>query len=341
MDFNVVNINKLLIMKIGIELSEIDAANRSRGNYLVHELRNNGYNASFVEKDEIVDIRILLKRDFFRKKRNEILIFDISDAILIPPRSRSFIRKLYHKYIFNRKYGLFFKMCDAVVVACDFQKRSILNYNEKTFVIEDSSHYHHSYNNRKDEIGNKIIFVWDGQSPNLKYLMSVLKKNIDFFKKDDVIIKVITDLVNPITKENNKDILSKLGINCEFIEWNKHTFMNEVAKGHIGLAPLDIFCPHAFAKPCNKMINYQGLGMGIIASKIPSYFDFSINSPGKIIICNDDSDWLSALEYFRLNKDKMVNSGVVGRRYVIENYAPENIIRKWINVIESLSQKKN
>lgn len=331
-------------MIIGVELSEIDTSNRARGNYLVSELLNNGYNASFVEKESIVDIRILLKRDFFsnRKKNNdEILIFDISDPILIPPRSVSFVRKMYHKFLMNRKYGLFFKMCDAVIVASEFQKRSVLKYNKKTFVIEDSSYYHQSYKNGRFGIGEKIIFVWDGQGQNFKYLLSILNKNVDFFKKDDVIIKVITDLYNPNSKEDIQVVLSKLGINYQFIEWNKYTFMDEVAKGHVGLAPLDISCHHSFAKPCNKMINYQGLGMPIIASKIQSYYEFSLNSPGEIKICKNDSDWALALEYFRINKNKLINSGNEGRKFVIENYAPSNIIRKWISVIESLSQKRN
>ena len=328
-------------MIIGVELCELDAANRARGNYLVNELINNGFNASFVEKNALVDIRILLKRDFFRKKINEILIFDISDAILIPPRSVSFIRKIYHKYLMNRKYGLFFKNCNAVIVASEIQKKSVMKYNKNTFVIEDSSFYHKFYNHERLKICDKIIFVWDGQGNNFKYLLNILKKNVDFFKKDDVIIKVITDLYNPNTKENIQVILTKLDINYQFIEWNKHTFMDEVSKGHVGLAPLDISCPHSFAKPCNKMINYQGLGMSIIASNIQSYNQFSINSPGEIIVCNNDSDWSSALEYFRTNKAKLINSGDEGRKYVIENYAPSKLIRKWINVIESLSQKKN
>lgn len=329
-------------MIIGVELSESDTANRARGNYLVNELIKNGYKSCFVEEETKVDIRILLKRDFFRKKKNEILIFDISDPILFSPRGYSFIRKIYHKYFMNRKYGHFFKMCDGVIVASETQKQSVLKYNKNTFVIEDSSYYHQFYKHGIPKIDDdKIIFVWDGQGHNFIYLLSILNRNIEFFKNYDVLIKVITDLVNPISNENNLNILSNLGINYEFVEWNNLTFMDEVAKGHIGLAPLDISCQHAYAKPCNKMINYQGLSMPVIASNIPSYYDFSINSPGEIIICSDDSDWSSALEYCRTNKVKLITSGNEGRKFVIDNYDPSNLIRKWINVIESLIQKKN
>lgn len=96
-------------MNVGIELSGISTSDRSRGSYLKDELARLNFNTSIVGKNCVVDVRIMLKRDFGRRRANgERLIFDVSDAILTPPNSNSTIKRIFQKIIVNPRVGLFF-----------------------------------------------------------------------------------------------------------------------------------------------------------------------------------------------------------------------------------------
>jgi hypothetical protein len=323
-------------MNVGIELSGISTSDRSRGSYLKDELARLNFNTSIVDKNCVVDVRIMLKRDFGRRKTNgERLIFDISDAILNPPRSESKIKKIYQKIVVNPKVGQFLSQCNAIVVASELQRLAMVKYNRHVFVIPDSSFYHYDFLPQvKPDPCDRVVFVWDGQGHNLGYLESIIKKNVDFFKKDDVFLKVVTDRYNSSVGCDNEVMLKKYGINVDFIQWKSESFMDEVNKAHVGLAPVDMKCAHAMAKPNNKMVNYQGLGLPVIASATPAYEEFSKRSPGGVRVCRTDDDWRNALEYWRINRQEALTVGLLGRVYVIENYVPEVLSRKWKEIID-------
>jgi hypothetical protein len=204
--------------------------------------------------------------------------------------------------------------------------------------MPDSSYYHELF-----EIANKptrfdkTIFVWDGQGHNFRYLEKVIKNNITFFRRSDVLLKVITDRFNQLNNIDNMVKLEKYEINSEFVEWKVDTFMKEVNSAHVGLAPVDLKCPHAFAKPDNKLVNYQGLGLPVIASATRAYVDFSWNSPGGVITCKTDADWHMALEYWRANNLQAMRRGFLGRQYVLENYAPAVLAKRWQSIVLELA----
>jgi glycosyltransferase involved in cell wall biosynthesis len=323
-------------MIVGIELSGISASDRSRGFYLKDELARLNFNTSIVSQNCVVDVRIMLKRDFGRIKANgERLIFDVSDAILTPPRSSSAIKRIYRKIIVNPRVGQFLSQCNAIVVASELQRLAMKKYNSQVFVIPDSSFYHYDYMQQvKPAHCDRIVFVWDGQGHNIGYLESIIKKNVDFFKKEDVFLKVVTDRYNSSVGCDNAVMIKKYGVNAEFIEWKSENFMDEVNKAHVGLAPVDMKCAHAMAKPDNKMVNYQGMGLPVIASATPAYEEFSKRSPGGVMVCRTDDDWRNALEYWRINRQQALTDGLLGRVFVIEKYAPEVLSRKWKEIID-------
>ena len=324
---------------IGIELSGIPATDRGRGRYLVSELRRLGYNAVNITEKEAVDIRVMLSRDFSRaRNHSEIRIFDVSDAILSPPVCHSMIRRIYQMLFVNRKIIKFISECDAVVVASKLQQAAMNRYNDLVYLIPDSSYYHKRYDPRgKPDVERQIVFVWDGQGSNFHYLESIIAKNVDFFRRNDVLLKVITDRIDQVNNIDNEIRLKNLQVNAKFIEWGAETFMDEVNAAHVGLAPVDLECPFASAKPDNKIVNYQGLGLPVIASATMSYNDFAVQSPGGVITCKTDADWKNALEYWRVNRKNVIDAGMQGREYVLDNYKPAVLARKWERVILDLT----
>jgi len=328
-------------IKIGIELSGIHTSDRARGNYLIAETSKSDTRISSICPSDNVDVRIIMKRGAEvwgrKKKPGEILIFDVSDAILTPPLSYSIAKRLYQRLVINPKYISFLSECNAIVVACRKQQEILSKYGISSLIIPDHSYYHTSFDASKRKIPTeRIIFVWDGQGHNFPYLELIIKENIEFFRRSDVLLKVVTDKKNLVNGTDNKEILLSYNINATFVEWNEASFVQEVNAAHVGLAPVDLRCPHAIAKPDNKMVNYQGLALPIIASSTMAYKDYSKKSPGGVIICDSMSDWSDALEFWRLNRDTVIQRGAQGRSYVIENYSAKALTNAWLRVIDSV-----
>lgn len=324
---------------IGIELSGIPGSDRARGEYLAKELQRLGYDAWNVTEKENANIRIMRTRDFSRRRKcDEIRIFDVSDAILNPPAHHSTIKRIYQRIVVNRKIAKFLSECNAVVVASRAQHIVIKRYNDNVYVIPDCSYYHGHFDpSSKPDARDRVVFVWDGQGHNFHYLESIVTKNADFFRRDDVLLKVVTDRIDRVNNIDNEMRLNNLQVNAKFIEWDIETFKGEVNAAHVGLAPVNLKCPFASAKPDNKMVNYQGLGLPAIASATMSYNDFADQSPGGVITCKTDADWKKALEYWRVSRRKVIDTGMQGRKYVIGNYKPAALAKKWKGVILDLT----
>jgi len=328
-------------MKVGIELSGIPTSDRARGAYLVNELKSIGFDVCLVDETELVDLRIMLKRDrraLGREKNGEELrVFDVSDAILIPPINRNFLLRIYQLAVVNRRYSRFLTQCDAVVAASRAQQISMRRYNSNVYVIPDSSYYHPEYDQaEKPDPSRRVIFVWDGQGHNFPFLEYLIGRNTNFFRKNDVLLKVVTDRIDRVKNRNNKQKLDSYRINSEFIDWNVESFMREVNAAHVGLAPINLACPHSRAKPDNKIVNYQGLGLTAIASSTMAYSDYAKASAGGVIICKTDEDWRGALEYWRLNRMQSIAIGSLGRQFVLDNYTTPALARMWQRVIHDV-----
>jgi len=328
-------------MKIGIELSKIPATDRARGEYLINTLSASGVTITAIDENNEVDVRIIMQRGpavWHRKREsNKAIIFDVSDAILTPPLSHSLFKRVYQKLVINPRYLSFFSECSAIVVACRRQQEILEKFGISSFIIPDHSYYHTAFDaSKRPNPSDRIIFVWDGQGHNFPYLELIIRENIQFFRRADVSLKVVTDQKNLANGIDIKRKLLSYHINATFVEWNEATFVQEVNAAHVGLVPVDLRCPHAAAKPDNKMVNYQGLGLPIIASSTMAYEDYSRNSPGGVIICNSIGDWGDALEFWRMNRKNVIEKGGQGRSYVIEKYSAKALTAVWMNVINKV-----
>ena len=326
-------------IRVGIELAGSQAADRARALYLVAELRKNGFiNADFIENATEVDFLITRKRDFSKKYHNKYKIFDVSDAIICPPKSNSYLKRVYQKYYINRKILNYIKQFNAIIVGSQAQKEVFQKYIKNIFIIPDVSYYdEHLVTNLKPNPKDGVVFVWDGQGHNFPYLEKIIQKNLKFFRLDDVKIKIITDKFDYKRGVDNYQKIKSYSINSIFIEWDPTSFIAHVNSGHIGLAPVDLTCPFASAKPDNKMVNYQGLCLPAIASATKAYSDFSENSGGGVIVCRTDEDWGNALECWRNKKHKALECGLKGREYVLKNYSAETLGKRWSQIIMNIA----
>lgn len=325
--------------KIGIVLSKLETSNRGRANYILG-FQNDKYIFEKYKDNVDYDYCIVLDRNFIPKKNKAKYLLDFSDAFTIPPKHFSVIKKIYHKYILNRRFRKYFSLYDSIVVASDEQLIETKKYFDKQIeVIPDLSFYHEVFiRNKESEDIDKVIFVWDGQVGNFIYIETLIKNSQEFFSRDDVLLRVVTDKFDTRDGIEINDKLSGYGINYEFIEWNESTFIQYVASAHVGLAYIDQNCKHAMAKPDNKLVNYGGLGLLSIASNTRAYRDFSKKTKGKVLICNDKDQWDSSLKYCVDNKSIINELGAKNREFVLSNYTSDVLLDKWSQVLEQLEK---
>lgn len=323
-----------------VELSDSEASNRGRGNYLKHFFKSA---EKIINRDEESRNLHVVINNFAIKnfESNDLYILDISDAILTPPKSYSFLKRLYQKLIVNPRRVAYLRSFDAVVCACAAQARVLEKYISNVYIVPDVSFYHKKYvKKRALSIHDKIIFVWEGQGHNFPYVKELIDRNRDFFKKPDILLRIITDPINEKTGFSNEQYIKSLNINSEFIEWDQKTFIDYVGSAHIGIAIVDTYCKHAMFKPDNKLVNYLGLGLPTIASGTEAYVNFNEQCKESSIICFNNEDWTNALEFFRKHKEIIVQNGIFGRDFVLNNYDESNLILKWNNVIKEVHKFK-
>ena len=329
-------------MEIGVELSSMKTSNRARGEYLVSELSKLGYNIRSVDAAEYVDIRITLSRNYNRIPKESYLIFDISDPVLTPPRSIPLVDKVYQYLLLNRRAKKFFSTCNCIVVASREQKRIMNSANPNVHVIPDSSYYHSFYQSKfKKQKNRPIVYVWDGQGHNFPNIEVLLKNNLAFFRRKDIVLRVITDEVNSISGVNNRAVLKSYGANTEFIEWNENSFMQEVSLCDVGLAPIDMRCPHSMAKPCNKIVNYLGLGLFVLASPTFGNVEYTESSSSGIILCKTLQDWENGLSYPINSGQDYFELASIGREHVVSNYSQEALSKKWADILSKVLFKNS
>ena len=117
------------------------------------------------------------------------------------------------------------------------------------------------------------------------------------------------------------------------------SFIENVADCHVGLAPRDLDCGHSNAAPANKLVNYQGLGLACIASKIKSFEDFNKNTHGLIYLCESREDWSNALSKIINQKDEIIDQREKAHKFTKKNFGKKNLSSLWLDILNPLIEK--
>lgn len=325
---------------VGIELNGTRASTLGRVDYLFEKLKSSDLKVKEVCAGEYVDIRIVQSGRFEHVKNEKILLADFSNPILIPPRYNGLVKNIYQRFFINRKWRNFLCSCDAIVVACNEQKKSIQVHNRNVYVIPDVSYYHREYlPKRPKSVADAVTFVWDGQGHNFPYVHQILKNNIKFFRRPDVLVRVITDRFDKVSGEDNEKKLVKLDINYEFFEWAPESYISLVATSDIGLAPVDMKCLHAKAKPENKIVNYGGLGLPTIASETDAYLAVSKGFNGLVTVCRNENGWTEALNYWLNEKQNLYVHSEQLHQFVKKEYKDDALTGAWFRILQAFESR--
>jgi hypothetical protein len=324
-------------ISIGFESGCTPAADRARVEPVIEGLTKLGYNAFRAVGDERVDIRVVSRLGSSRRSvAQQALVLNISDAILSPP-NMGLLRNMYFAHMVRPRLARELATFDVIVAGSMLQAQSFETYC-RAIVIPDAAIYLSEYEKAsasRSDAGSGIVIVWEGQGHNFPYLEKMLKQQREIFAQKDVRIRVVTDEWDPIRKRRNRNALGALNINAEFVTWKPETFMSEVGKAHIGVAPLDMNCRFARAKPENKAVNYLSMGLPAICSSTPAYQALASRCPAAFV-CDDALSWSRCLRNLIERARGLRQLGESGHEFVKSSYGQMTIANEWAALVNQL-----
>ena len=286
---------------------------------LAKNLTRHGYECYVREKNILLeqhyDVVITQSREyaFWLKNKEEIrsnvnrFIFTCSDAIggtySLAHNASSGAKTTLEKSVKVKnkpEFDFLEDICDLIIVGSDAQKGIIENLGVSTeiVVIEDfiDKDTYHFLPKRLPK--QPISIFWEGYIDNVPYLENCAEAIKTLSTKYNLKVYLLTsrERRSPyLGTTDNKEAIAKLfGDIGTFIEWNDANVQKYMSKCHIGIAPLFQNDAFAMAKPANKLIIYNYMGLYAVASPTLAYEDYMKNGGvGEIV---QDNNWEAALE---------------------------------------------
>lgn len=180
----------------------------------------------------------------------------------------------------------------------------------------------------KDVVKHKdLTLCWHGNSRNEQYLSLIAKPLNALVKEFGVTLEVIVNLST--TK------IPHLSFNPKLVRWELGTHLKEIAKCHIGIAPLALDewcstkCPH-------KLFTYMALSLPIVGTSIQSYREVIKNDINGFIIKNNNPDeWYKALKTLITDENKRASVVEEGKKTARE-FSVDKMARKWDKLFTKL-----
>lgn len=172
----------------------------------------------------------------------------------------------------------------------------------------------------------RLTLCWHGTSPNERYLEILVSPLNRLSKECHFDLKLIAD---------NPHKIPKFDFEPQIVKWKLETHLEEIAKCHIGLAPLlmDEWCSY---KSINKPITYMALGLPAICTSILSYEEVIVNGKnGFLIKENNPYHWYQVLKILTTNKETRLSFIEEGKK-IAQFFTLEKMAKKWDNLLRNL-----
>lgn len=179
----------------------------------------------------------------------------------------------------------------------------------------------------KVEKNNRFAICWHGNRGNERYLEAVVQPLNKLSEKFDFNLKIVVD--PPAAR------VPRFNFQPQVMDWNLSTYLEEIAKSHIGIAPLflDEWCSY---KSPHKLIIYMALELPVVATATGSRKEIILNGEnGFLIKDNDPQEWYEAIKTL-ITDEKKRSSLVEEGKKIAQAFSLENIAKRWDELFASL-----
>ena len=233
------------------------------------------------------------------------------------------------------------RRADAVVCTTNEQRETISHFCNNVYVILDV----HSTVARdvKTHYGASQPFrlVWEGLPPNLPQLATLAPILRMLAKHRDFELHVISDPGKSRHQKgfrqfDSQRFLSRHFDRVCFHKWDEETCSQILSSCDLALIPIDLNDPFVTGKPENKLMLLWRVGLPVIAAATPAYQRAMQQVKTPEFACENDDQWINALEKMMSSELTRKEAATRGRRYAEGEYGAAVMIARWDAMFESL-----
>jgi hypothetical protein len=357
---------KLIVIKLKHMYAD-DPVDRLRGVNVVHALQNRGWNIQIFNNQKNIDLIIYLDdynlydRLVYEYTKARKVIIDIQDNHFIKSNASSQYQKKKGQYSFkNRVFAEIKKGFKQFIYKVLIKKLWYLAYLESVkkvdYIICSSYALMNSYVQLNSNVicipdtleqrcfqVNKVVkqenlsICWVGTENNIAYLAIVEQAIQELQEKYNIEFCIISSK-NIFLDKRLHEIMQRLPFTYKFVEWKKDTIYKELAKHHIGIAPL----PQDSEKSTNKILTYMASGLAVACSGGKDYQKMNFDYPQSLIYIqrNSAEKWKDSLEQLiidDLKRERLVENGLK----VAQNYQLDKIVVQYEELFEKIFEKES
>lgn len=258
------------------------------------------------------------------------IVYEIDDNLINLYPAHPF----YELYNSKRDYYIdYLKNSDLITVTTNSLREDFYKYNSKIAILPnfiDTSIW--GNNNEIKKVNKKIKILFSGSKTHLNDLMIIQEAIINIYSKykEQVEFLFWGDITEKIEKQCKVIKVSKY--------FNKYSDYAEHLKSldiDIGLIPLK---KNKFntSKSNIKWLDYSAAGIASILSDVEAYNSSVINEINGILVKNDTSSWVEAIEDLIINSRKRERIAENAREVVLSQHSIQKNSAKWYLYYKSL-----
>lgn len=295
---------------------------------------------------ELADITVWSQ---YRKGK---LVYELIDSYLAVPRSD--LKQLLRGVVWyangrHRKLRLDVKgaiedMCcraDAVVCTTAAQRRDISAFCQNVHIVLDIHENVVRGRKRDYSAGSRLNLVWEGLPSNVPQLRAIGPALHEMSRRRPIVLNVVTDPDRPgaipwLPRIKTIEVLRRIFDKVAFHRWDEATLTDLITACDIAVVPIFTQDPFTRGKPGNKLALLWRMAMPVVTSATPGYREMQDAAGLGHLCCENDAEWLAALERLITDEAARREAGDRGYAYVRANLQTEKLLECWDSVFSSI-----
>ncbi len=259
--------------------------------------------------------------EFLMRIMTKTYIYDIDDMVFLQDKSDANPYISFFKG--KKKMSYLMKHAGYVITCSEALEKYAKKYNLNTIDISSTinTDTYKPVNSYKND--HKIVLGWSGSISTSKYLYLLKDVLIKLRTKHDFILRVIGDPKFYID-----------GLEIESLPWVEASEVKDLQKIDIGLYPLPDD-PWVYGKSGLKAIQYMGLGIPTVASKIGSNQRVIENGISGFLV-SEEEEWVEKIELLINNCNLRKSMGEKGRGRVEDLFSIKANSSTYLSIFQSV-----